>query len=106
MKRSVVTTCVLFLVLFVLASFVTAQETGKMQTATGEVTSVDPQGAAITISWKVGTETLVVGAIVDKDTVVKVKGKAATLQDIKEGDTVTVRYLKSDNLYAKEITRK
>jgi hypothetical protein len=38
--------------------------------------------------------------------VVKVKGKTATLQDIKVGDTITIRYLKSDNLYAKEITKK
>jgi len=106
MKRSVVMTWVLLLVAFFLASMVTAQEMGKMQTATGEVTSVDPQGTAITISWKVGKEALDVGTIVDKDTVVKVKGKTATLQDIKVGDIVTIRYLKSDNLYAKEITKK
>ena len=47
-----------------------------------------------------------VGAVVDNDTVVKVKGKTATLRDIRVGDTVTVRYLKSDNLYAKEITKR
>jgi Cu/Ag efflux protein CusF len=79
---------------------------GKMETATGVVTSVDPQGTAITITWKVGNEALDVGTIVDKDTVVKVKGKTATLQDIRVGDTVTLRYLKSDNLYAKEIMKK
>ncbi|HUJ90793.1 MAG TPA: hypothetical protein VLX12_11385 [Syntrophorhabdales bacterium] len=106
MKRSVAMACVLLLVAFFMASVVTAQEMGKMQTATGEVTSVDPQGTAITISWNVGKETLDVGTIVDKDTMVKVNGKAATLQDIKVGDTVTIRYLKSDNLYAKEITKK
>jgi hypothetical protein len=48
MKRSVVMTCVLLLVAFFLASVVTGEEMGKMQTATGEVTSVDPQGTAIT----------------------------------------------------------
>ena len=42
----------------------------------------------------------------DNGTVIKVGGKAATLQDIKVGDIVTIRYLKSDNLYAKEITKK
>ena len=106
MKRSVVMACVMLLVAFFLASVVTGQEMGKMQTATGKIISVDPQGTAITISWKVGKEELVVGAIVDKDTMVKVKGKTATLQDIKVGDSVTIRYLKSDNLYAKEITKK
>ncbi len=106
MKQSVAMACVLLLVAFFTVSVVMAQEMGKMETATGEVTSVDPQGTAITISWKVGKETLDVGTIVGKDTMVKVNGKAATLQDIKVGDTVTIRYLKSDNLYAKEITKK
>ena len=67
---------------------------------------VDPQGTAITIDWKVGKEALDVGTIVDNGTVIKVGGKTATLQDIKVGDTVTIRYLKSDNLCAKEITKK
>ena len=106
MKRSVVMACVMVLAACFLASAASAQEMGKMETATGKVTSIDPQGAAITISWKVGEKALDVGAIVDKDTMVKVKGKPATLQDIKAGDTVTIRYLKSDNLYAKEITKK
>jgi len=106
MKRSVAITCVFLVVVFFLACVATAQEMGKMETATGVVTSVDPQGTAITITWKVGNEALDVGTIVDKDTVVKVKGKTATLQDIRVGDTVTLRYLKSDNLYAKEIMKK
>jgi hypothetical protein len=58
MKRSVVMTCVLLLVAFFLASVVTGEEMGKMQTATGEVTSVDPQGTAITTfleGWQRGT---------------------------------------------------
>jgi hypothetical protein len=50
MKRSVGMTCVLLLVAFFLASVATAQEMGKVQTATGEVTFGDPQGMAITIS--------------------------------------------------------
>ncbi|MGA2107989.1 MAG: hypothetical protein ABSH25_10140 [Syntrophorhabdales bacterium] len=47
-----------------------------------------------------------VRTIVDNGTPVKVGGKSATLQDIKVGDTVTIGYLKSDNLYAKETTKK
>ena len=67
---------------------------------------VDPQATAITISWNVGKEALDVGTIVDNGTLIKVGGKSATLQDVKVGDAVTIRYLKSDNLYAKEITKK
>ena len=47
-----------------------------------------------------------VGCVVDKDTVVKVKGKKATLSDIKVGDMVTVRYLRSSDLLAREIIKK
>ncbi len=83
------------------------QELGKMETATGKVTSVDPGGMAITISENIGGKgALDVGTIVDKDTLVKIKGKDATLGDIKVGDTVTVKYLKSNDLYAKEIVEK
>jgi len=106
MKRSTAMMCALLLVAFFLAGVATAQETGKMMTATGVVASVDPQGTAITISLKVGEETLDVGTIVDNGTVIKVGAKPPTLQDIKVGDIVTIRYLKSDNLYAKEITKK
>ena len=106
MKRWVLTAFVLLAVPFFLANLVTAAETGKMATATGKVTSIDPQGAAITISVNIGKEGMVVGTTVDKDTMVKVGGKPATLKDIQVGDTVTIRYLKSDNLYAKVITKK
>ena len=82
-------------------------ELGKMQIATGKVTSVDPEGKAITISENIaGKGALDVGTIVDKDTLVKIKGKEATLGDIKVGDTVTINYLKSNDLYAKEIVKK
>ncbi len=46
-----------------------------------------------------------VGTVVDKDTIVKVKGKEASLKDVKVGDTVTVRFLRSNDLYAKEIMK-
>lgn len=53
-----------------------AAESGKMETATGKVTSIDPEGTAITISANMGgKEAMDVGTIVDKDTIVKVKGK-------------------------------
>lgn len=76
----------------------------KMEIATGIVTSVDPQGKAIAISEKIaGKGAMDVGTIVDKDTIVKMKGKEATLKDVKVGDSVTIHYVKSDDLYAKEI---
>jgi len=36
---------------------------------------------------------------------VKIKGKTADVQDIKVEDTVTVRFLKSDNLTRKRLQR-
>jgi hypothetical protein len=83
------------------------KESAKMETATGKVTAIDPQGKAIVIAENIGgKETMDVGTIVDKDTIVKVKGKEAKLQDLKVGDTVTVRYLKSNDLYAKEVSER
>jgi hypothetical protein len=65
-----------------------------------------PSRKAITISEKIGgKKTMDVGTVVDKDTVVKVKRKEATLKDIKAGDTVTIRYMRSNDLYAKEIIK-
>jgi hypothetical protein len=106
MKKSITMILVAALLSFFLAGVATAEEKGKMESATGKVTSIDPQGKAITISAKVGKEVMDVGTAVDKDTVVKVKGKSATINDIKVGDTVTIRYLKSNDLYAKEIIKK
>jgi len=106
MKRPVVVVCLMVAVSFFLANAVMAAEAVKTETKTGKVTSIDPQGKAITISAKAGKEALDVGVIVDKDTMIKVKGKAATLKDIKVGDTVTIRYVRSNDLYAKVITKK
>jgi hypothetical protein len=86
MKGSVVMIVVLVMASFFLVSVAAAAEKSKMETATGKVTAVDPQGKAITISAKAGKEAMDVGTIVDKDTMVKVKGKAAILQDLKVGD--------------------
>jgi len=109
MKKSVFVVLALLIGSMMIASITltsAAEEKGKMMTATGKVMSVDPQGTAITISAKTGKQMEDVGAIVNEQTVVKVKGKKASLSDIKPGDTVQIRYLKSDNLYAKEITKK
>lgn len=106
MKRSAAVVLVVVMVAFFLAGAAVAAEKGKMETATGKVTAIDPQGKAITINAMVGKEAMDVGTAVDKDTVIKVGGKTASLKDIKVGDTVTIRYLRSNDLYAKEITKK
>jgi hypothetical protein len=49
---------------------------------------------------------MIVGAAVNNDTSIRVDGKAAALGEISVGNTVTLRYLKADDLYAKEITKK
>jgi hypothetical protein len=80
--------------------------TGKLETVTGKVASVDPQGKAITVMAKNGAKGMIdVGTIVNQNTVVKVKGKTASLKNIKPGDRVTVHYLKGNDLYAKEIMK-
>lgn len=131
MKKSVMMICVTVVVSFFLVNALTAAEKGRMVTATGKVTAVDLQDKKITISAKSkrsygqrqplsegspfsvsGADAVVVSTItatVEKHTVIKVRGKAATLADISEGDTVTVRYLRFTNpfnLDLKEITKK
>ncbi|HVN96447.1 MAG TPA: hypothetical protein VMT62_08460 [Syntrophorhabdaceae bacterium] len=106
MNRSIITVLALLIGYFLLFNMAVADEKARMETATGKVISVDPQGKAITITAKIGSETMDVGTIVDKDTKIMIKGKPAPINDIKLGDTVTVRYLKSDNLYAKEVSKK
>jgi hypothetical protein len=107
MKRFQVVILVAVVFSFFLVNAVAAVEAGIMRVATGKVTAVDPGGKGIVVSEKIGgKETMDVGTIVDKDTVIKVKGKKAPLNDIAVGDTVTIRYLKSDDLYAKEIVKK
>jgi len=107
MKRSILAVVILLIAGFLMASMSTAGEKGKMETAIGKVTSVDPQGKAITISLKAGGNGMMdVGTIVNAETKVVVKGKSAALNDIREGDTVTIHYLRTDDLYAKEIIKK
>lgn len=107
MKKLMKVVLILLALSVFLAGTAMAAEKGKMETATGKVTAIDPQGKGITIAVKSDTpDKLDVGCVVDKDTVVKVKGKKATLDDIKVGDTVTIRYLRSTDLFAKEIMKK
>jgi hypothetical protein len=107
MKRVVGMLFTVFVVLFFAASAVYAAGQGTMRTVSGEVLAVDDGGKGIVVSQQIGgNKSLDVGAIVNDETVVKVAGKKASLSDIKAGDKVRLRYLKSDDLYAKEISRK
>jgi hypothetical protein len=95
---------------FVLSSgFGFAQES-KVLSQTGKVTAVDPQGKAIVIEAGKGKQALTVGAIVDDKTKVAVKGKKIAPSDlgknVKEGDTVTLRYVRTDDLYARQVIKK
>ena len=108
MKKSVLIVLALLIGSLMIISIIAAsaaEEKGKMETATGKVMSVDPQGKAVTISAKAGKQIMDIGVIVNDQTVVKVKGKKASLSDIKAGDTVKLKYLRTDNLYAKEIIK-
>jgi hypothetical protein len=81
-----------------------------MMSQTGKVTAVDPQGKAIVITVGKGDQALDVGTIVQPDTKLMVDGKSVAVtnlpQDVKVGDKVTLRYEKTNDLYAKEIVKR
>lgn len=84
-----------------------AGEKVSLKKAAGEVTAIDEGGKAIVIKSKVGKKELIVGTIIDQNTKIRVKGKTASLKEIKPGDRVTIIYAYENNdLYAKEIIRK
>jgi len=74
----------------------------------GKVAAVNSQ--AIVVDVGSGQQMLDVGAIVQSDTKLMVEGKTIPIadlsRDVKVGDTVTLRYALTDNLYAEQITKK
>lgn len=106
MKRSV--RCIIFTVLVLLLSAAVAMSVQPgTRSASGKVIGVGEDGKGISISSMAGGQELVVGAIVTEATQVHVKGKKADIQDIKQGDTVTLTYsYEKDNLYAKKVVKK
>ena len=92
-----------------LAGFVHAGAAGT-ETRTGKVIAVDPEGKAIVINVGSGKEAMTVGAVIKADTKLMVKGKSMLLADLekalKVGDTVTLKYVRTDDLYATEIVKK
>lgn len=103
MKRSVLTVLVLLVLSFF---FVSAASAEKMETATGKVSAIDPDGQGIVIMTKAGKGARDVGVVVTPDTMVKVKGKKAALSSIKVGDKITIKYVRSTDLFAKQIIKK
>ncbi|HVN95750.1 MAG TPA: hypothetical protein VMT62_04940 [Syntrophorhabdaceae bacterium] len=77
-----------------------------IRTATGKVMAVDTQKMAIVITDMSGGQDVTVGATVRPDTTILVKGKKASLDEIKEGDTVSLTWERSDDLYARQIKKK
>ena len=80
------------------------------ETKTGKVIAVDPEGKAIVIDVGTGKEALDVGTIIKEDTKLMVKGKSVPLsglqKEVKVGDRVTIKYVRTDDLYATEIVKK
>ncbi len=78
------------------------------RTVSGNVTAVSPE--AIVVDVGSGKNALDVGAIVQPDTKLTVSGKNASVADlagqVKVGDTITLTYLVTDNLYAEKITKR
>jgi len=78
------------------------------RTVSGKVTAVSSQ--AIVVDVGSGKSMLDVGAIVQPDTKLMVGGKSASIEDLSKdimvGDTVTLKYTLTDNLYAEQITKK
>jgi len=103
MKRLALSVMVLICASLLLVGAAAAQ---KMETATGKVTAVDPEGKGIVIMVGIGDKAMDVGTVVGSDTVVKIKGKQASVSDIKVGDMVTIKYEKSTDLFAKQIIKK
>ena len=81
-----------------------------MKTVTGKVSHVDPRGKAIVVTVGSGKDMMDVGAIVGPDTILLVEGKNVPISGlaemVKDGDMVTLHYIVTDNVYAKEIIKK
>jgi hypothetical protein len=78
-----------------------------LKKAAGEVMAIDEGGKAIVIKSKVDKKELIVGTIIDQNTKIKVRGKIASLKEIKPKDRVTIIYAYENNdLYAKKIIKK
>ena len=93
------------------ARFESGHAGGRMLTETGTVTALDLAAGAIVIQTGKGRkEGMTVGAAIQAETVVTVTGKKVPVSgigdEISVGDTVTLKYLKGDDLYAVQIIKR
>lgn len=83
------------------------EEKAPLKKASGEVMAIDEGGKAIVIKSKIDKKERIVGTIMDQNTKIKVKGKTASLKEIKPKDRVIIIYVYENNdLYTKEIIKK
>ena len=109
MKKHFVCTLFFVLVLVLFTGLIHAGAAGT-QSGTGKVIAIDPGGQAIVIDVGAGKSPMTVGAVIKADTTLVIKGKHVPLSDLQKdiqvGDRVTLKYTKTDDLYAKEIIKK
>jgi uncharacterized protein involved in tellurium resistance len=109
MKKHPVCTLFFVLALLLFTGLIYAGAAGT-QSGTGKVIAIDPQGQGIVIDVGTGKSAMTVGAVVNADTTLIIKGKNVPLSDLRKdirmGDRVTLKYTKTDDLYAKEIIKK
>jgi hypothetical protein len=109
MKKHLVCTLFFVLALVLFTGLMHADAAGT-QSGTGKVIAIDPQGQAIVIDVGTGKSAMTVGAVIKADTTLVIKGKNVPLSDLQKdilvGDKVTLKYTKTDDLYAKEIIKK
>ena len=86
----------IFLLTVLFFSLASAQE-GRVQQMTGKVSAVTLSSKTIVVEIPLGKDSLTVGGEVTDETEVSVDGKTATLNDIKVGDRVTVRWIKEEH---------
>lgn len=102
------TTILSVLVLVALVAPYGFASTPPLKTVSGRVEAVSHQ--AIVIDVGSGKTMLDVGAVVQPDTKVMVNGKSTPIGDltkeVKVGDNVRLSYVMTNDLYAKEITKK
>ncbi len=80
----------------------------QARTVSGKVAAISPE--AIVVDVGSGKNALDVGAIVQPGTKLTVNGKNAPVADLSKdvsiGDTITLTYVMTDNLYAEKITKR
>lgn len=73
-------------------------EVGRVQTASGRVVAVTEGSKTIVVESSLGEKPWIIGAEVTDQT--RFGGRARGLQDVKTGDTVTIRWIREENRLA------